>query len=188
MHWVDIRGFTAYQISNTGLVRSRRRTVTQISRWGREMVRVYDACNMKPRLNKQGYLYLTLSKDGKSKTYKIHRLVAQHFVDGYEEGLCVNHIDGNKINNAADNLEWITLGDNIRHAIALKLKPDIQFGENSPACIGYIEAINEYGEVTHTFAGERECRSLGFTPAGVSATMSGIQKTHRNKTFRIKGK
>lgn len=46
----------------------------------------------------------------------VHRLVAEAFVEGYQEGFQVNHIDGNKVNNCADNLEWVSGSANIIHA------------------------------------------------------------------------
>jgi hypothetical protein len=53
---------------------------------------------------------------GKNKSVRIHRLVAEHFVDGFKEGLQVNHIDGNRLNNKATNLEWVTPRENIANA------------------------------------------------------------------------
>jgi|SRR5690554_3762970 len=57
------------------------------------------------------------NKDGKKKSPRIHRLVAEVFVDAVEGKPIVNHIDGNKLNNNADNLEWSTHSENIDHAI-----------------------------------------------------------------------
>ena len=56
------------------------------------------------------------------KRYFIHRLVAIHFCEGYSEELVVNHIDGNKNNNKATNLEWVTRSENDKHAYKMKLR------------------------------------------------------------------
>ena len=59
------------------------------------------------------YLNVILCKDNCQQTKSIHRLVAEHFVDGWFDGAVVNHIDGNNRNNRASNLEWTTTRDNI---------------------------------------------------------------------------
>ena len=69
---------------------------------------------LKPSLDRYGYLRVGLSKGGKTCTMFVHRLVAKAFCEGYEEGLTVNHIDENKINNVSSNLEWVSRGDNAR--------------------------------------------------------------------------
>lgn len=64
-----------------------------------------------------GYLVTTLFKNGKRRQHKVHRMVAEMFVEGYEDGLQVNHIDGDKKNNNFKNLEWCTDKENRLHAI-----------------------------------------------------------------------
>jgi hypothetical protein len=61
-----------------------------------------------------GYLEVAQMAGGKRRKYRVHRLVAQAFVPGYFEGASVDHKDGNKLNNRADNLEWVTLSENTR--------------------------------------------------------------------------
>ena len=64
--------------------------------------------------NERGYCVVGLWKNNIGRKYYIHRLVAIAFVEG-DHSLTVNHIDGNKLNNTPDNLEWITKADNTRH-------------------------------------------------------------------------
>lgn len=59
------------------------------------------------------YLNIILCRDDGQYTKSIHRLAAEHFVDGYFEGAVPNHIDGNNRNNASTNLEWVTVRENI---------------------------------------------------------------------------
>ncbi len=73
---------------------------------------------LKPAPNGQGYLGVGLCKDGKSKTTKVHRLVALHFVEGHFEGAAVNHLDEVKTNNNYINLEWLSIGDNVRYSLS----------------------------------------------------------------------
>ena len=62
-----------------------------------------------------------LSYNGTIKGYYLHRVVAEHFIDNPENLPEVNHIDGDFYNNKADNLEWISKLDNMRHASENKL-------------------------------------------------------------------
>jgi hypothetical protein len=59
---------------------------------------------------------------GGQTTVTVHRLVARAFCEGYADHLEVNHKDGDKLNNAADNLEWVTKSENIKHAHKLGLR------------------------------------------------------------------
>ena len=68
---------------------------------------------LKPRKDTNGYLCVDLCKNGKRKTFRIHRLVAIHFIDNLENKPCVDHIDGNKKNNNIDNLRWVTQIENL---------------------------------------------------------------------------
>lgn len=103
--WRDIQGYEGnYMVSNYGRVKSLPRKTAHI--------RI-----LKPRLDKGGYLYLGLTKDGKPKTYKVHRLVGNAFIPNPENKYSINHIDGKKINNMVFNLEWATRKEQARHAV-----------------------------------------------------------------------
>ena len=71
--------------------------------------------------NSVGYRRVTLYMPFKQR-YFVHRLVAEHFCNGYAKDLVVNHIDGNKTNNTSDNLEFITRSENDLHAYRLGLR------------------------------------------------------------------
>lgn len=95
-----------YEISNLGNVR-RLRFIN--SRHNFEKIRM-----CKQTLNTWGYMTVNLSKNGKSNTKRVHRLVATTFLG--DSNLQVDHIDGNKQNNRLDNLEYVTPKENTNRA------------------------------------------------------------------------
>lgn len=70
-----------------------------------------------------GYICVTLIKNGKTKFTGIHRLIASAFIPNPENKPEVNHKDGNKHNNSIDNLEWNTSSENKKHAFNIGLNP-----------------------------------------------------------------
>ena len=71
---------------------------------------------LKPGVNTRGYKQVVLYKDNKHKNITIHRLIALTFINNPDNKLEVNHIDGNKLNNKIENLEWCTSSENHIHA------------------------------------------------------------------------
>lgn len=84
---------------------------------------------MKPFLN-GGYERMQLTKDKVRKKILTHRLVAMAFLPNVYKKPCINHKDGNKLNNRFSNLEWCTIQENNKHSIDNNLKTDK--GEDSP--------------------------------------------------------
>jgi hypothetical protein len=83
-----------------------------------------------PTLNSRGYLEVSAKLGDKRPKMSVHRLIAIAFVLGYADGLSVNHINGNKLDNRPENLEWVTLAENTRHQWRTGLV-DLN-GENAP--------------------------------------------------------
>lgn len=108
--WLPIVGFEGhYEVSSHGRVKSIDKQPTD---------RVYTGKVLIPSLDKQtGYLGVRLCLNGRRHSRRVHRLVAEAFIDEADGKLHVNHIDGDKLNNSAENLEWVTPYENIRHAI-----------------------------------------------------------------------
>ena len=99
----EIKNFPKYYISKCGKVySSKSKKVLSIN------------------LNSVGYKIIILYNK-RLKNISIHRLVAETFIPNPNNKPCVNHIDGNKLNNHISNLEWCTYSENNKHAIKLGL-------------------------------------------------------------------
>lgn len=114
--WKDIPGYEGiYQASTLGNIRTVEGKITSNKRYS---VRRWKQRILKPKSPKsdgyRGDLRVSLWKDGASKDFLVARLVAMTWVKGYGDDMTVNHIDGNYLNNRIDNLEWVSLRDNIR--------------------------------------------------------------------------
>ena len=97
--WKPIAGYEGlYEVSNTGMVRKLRFINNRANK-----EKVFD---IKPKNNGTGYLKVFLYKGGKARQMLVHRLVAEAFIEKQDGKGFVNHKDGNKHNNSADNLEW----------------------------------------------------------------------------------
>ena len=70
---------------------------------------------MKPGLDKDGYYRITLSKDKKTKTFRLHRLIANAFIPNPDNKPCVDHINRNRIDNRIENLRWVSYKENSRN-------------------------------------------------------------------------
>jgi hypothetical protein len=69
---------------------------------------------LRPYVARNGYREVSILFSGKRTKYRVHRLVAQAFVAGHFDEAVVDHIDGDKLNNCADNLEWVTRSENTK--------------------------------------------------------------------------
>jgi hypothetical protein len=113
--WKDIKDYEGlYQVSNLGKVKS--------LKFGKEKI-------LKPGKSKKGYLAVVLCDNTIRKTFKVHRLIALTFIDNLHNKPQINHINGIKLDNRVDNLEWCTNGENGKHAFDNGLRIP-QKGEN----------------------------------------------------------
>ena len=97
--WKPISNYPDYFVSNLGRVRN--------ARTGRIL-----KFRIAGGTTGGAYFQVTLSQDGKRKSFYAHRLVANAFIPKTNNTLEVNHIDGNHFNNNVDNLEWVTHTEN----------------------------------------------------------------------------
>lgn len=121
-NWRPIAGYEGiYEISDNGQVKS------LVTRWPSINNRI-----LKHNKTTGGYHCLCLYKNKKRTSFLVHRLVALAFLAPCLSAHCVNHKDGNKDNNAVENLEWVTPLDNVLHALkkGFRKKPTGVFGEH----------------------------------------------------------
>lgn len=160
--WKDVPGYEGcYQVSNLGNVKNLRR-IDSNNRLKRERILKKVPCN--------GYERVHLSKCGETEWLLVHRLVAAAFVPQKEGCGIVNHIDNNKANNTAVNLEWTTYKGNMQHAAKqgrMRYNPEnlqkAQLSREIP-----VIAIEGEKRVVYKSAAEAG-RELGVTPGHIAA-------------------
>lgn len=76
--------------------------------------------NLSPRLGRSGYMEVRLKKDGKVSHKSLHRLLAIAFIPNPENKPCIDHIDGNRMNNKIENLRWCTSKENSNNPVSLR--------------------------------------------------------------------
>lgn len=160
--WRDIRGYIgSYQISNFGRTKSFFKDKAKI---------------LKPFVDKDGYLQVTLGRNNK---FKIHRLVARAFIPNHEDKPQINHIDGNKMNNYVGNPEWNTSTENNRHAVKFGL---MKSGEDFPDAkltneqVAWCRRVHIYGD--REFGTNALARKLGVSSSAMYLLLKG--KTYKN--------
>lgn len=115
--WKDIPNYEGiYQVSNLGRIRSLDRYYKIRNSSGTIHYNFCKGKILKISKDINGYLHITLYKDANRKIFRVHQLVALCFIENPENKPQVNHIDGNKENNRADNLEYCTIRENHLHA------------------------------------------------------------------------
>ena len=166
--WKDISGYEGlYQVSNKGRVKSLGRMVSK----GQKGERFEKEIILKQVDNTHGYLVVSLSKDGKAKNYRVHRLVASAFIPNSENKPFINHIDENKYNNEVGNLEWVTAKENSNHGTLKKRLSEMQ----SMPVIG----TNIKSSETIKFPSVTSTKEAGFLPQHVSKVANGKRNTHK---------
>lgn len=162
--WKTIKGFENYRVSNTGRVYSLSKNKV-----------------MKPCIINSGYQVISLVDRGVRKHMLVHRLVALNFIDNPLNKPQVNHIDGDKLNNHVDNLEWTTVSENINHNKVLG-RLDTHTAREALNKV-QTKAVNqldiETGKVIATYNTIREaCKKTGSQDGKITMVCQGKRNSH----------
>lgn len=164
--WTDIKGYEGYyQISNLGRVKSLERKHSN-GKIDTHLV----------KLSKRNYYTVTLWKNGKGKTYSIHRLVAEHFIPNPNNYKFVNHKDENKYNNSIDNLEWCTQFYNNNYGTARERQSNTRKEKYKSG-----KLIPKYKKVI-CITTNLEFKSIKEAAEFYKTTRSGIARSCKNNT------
>lgn len=120
----EITGFEGYCVTESG-----------------EVMNLKTKRTLKFDVNNCGYRRVTLSKDGKTKRFFVHRLVALHYLPNPAGSEVVNHKDGDKLNNNVDNLEWCSSSRNRLHAFEVGLCGKGEAHHNSRVSNMHVEQV-----------------------------------------------
>jgi hypothetical protein len=164
----DIQGFEGlYQVSNLGNVKS-----LNYNHTGKEKI-------LKPAKNNKGYLMVNLYKEGKQKTCKIHRLVAQSFIENPQNLPQVNHKNEIKTDNASSNLEWCT--NEYNNNYGTRNQRVAESNTNNPNKSKPVLCV-ETGKI-YSSTNEVQ-RELGFSQGNISSACRGKYKQAYGYTWK----
>ena len=170
--WKDVKGYKGlYQVSNLGRIRSvGRNTIDKIG-----IKRHKNGKILKQYTNQSGYLQVKLYKNKKWKTISSHRIVCIAFINEPKKET-VNHKNGIKTDNRAENLEWATRSENINHAIRIGLKKNKHGIEHKQS--KYIIQLTRSGNYIKTHYGIHEAgRDTGIQWQNISKVLRGVRGT-----------
>ena len=185
--WKPVVGFEGrYDVSNMGRVRS--------------LINNCENLRAEPKirkltLGKSGYFYVVLWDHGNNKVLRVHRMVAEAFLEKPDNAECVNHVNGIKTDNRVENLEWCTLSENTLHAIRLGLVVDPashfhtkgRHGKDHPTS----KPVEQY-TLDGEFIGEYEscveaANRLGFVANNIQRCAHGKRRTAHGYRWKYKG-
>lgn len=161
--WLETKDFSDYEVSNMG--RLRRKTKNG-----------YKYQKLSTR-DKDGYVKASMNKDGKRHYLRMHRIVADNFIENPDFKPVVNHKNGIKDDNRAENLEWSTISENTQHGFDTLGRIGQNGGTNQR-----VKVLYDSGEI-FCFNSQLECsKFLGLSLSYVSSTIKRDEENKKRKT------
>ena len=155
----DYKGL--YAVSNFGRVKS-----LNYNRTGKERI-------LKLFQTEKGYQFIGLRKDNQRKMFRINRLVAHMFLDGYFEGAEVDHINIDRADNRAKNLRWVTHEENCNNPLTRKNKS--KNNPNNKKVLGYSLTDTKVIILQST----QQANKFGFSQGCINECCNGKRKSHK---------
>lgn len=178
--WKPIKNYEdLYEVSNIGRVKSLQHEIAQVDRYGNKTIHIYSEKIHKGYYDRTtGYRKIQLYKNGKPSMAYIHRLVAEAFCDNPNNYDIVDHKNGRKLDNRANNLRWVTQKTNIRNAIEHGHK---YYSQKTTGVYEGITQSIECAELNKKFSTLREAAIYLKTYENLSAPWQTIKKNiHRS--------
>lgn len=170
--WRDVPGYEGrYQVSDLGRVKA----LSRIQMGGSGPRRVRERVLAQQTIN-SGYQIVHLHSDNERSARTVHRLVAEVFCAGFAADLDVNHIDGDKKNNKATNLEWLVRTANHDHAVSIGLNPAAVRVRGRPLAGGPSIEFDSMSQAALQLIGRRSA-------SAISACIRGAQRTAYGYTW-----
>lgn len=167
--WKDVVGYEShYIVSSMGRVASVKKG------------RLY---MMNPYKSKGGYMIVSLLIDSRRKCMKVHRLVAMSFIPNPECKDTVNHIDEVKSNNSLQNLEWMTMVENMNHGT--RNKRISEKNKNNKKTSKKLLQIDDEGNVVKVWPSIKEASRAGFERRNISLVYRGKRKSHKGFAWEL---
>lgn len=175
--WKPIKGYEGlYEVSSEGRVKSMSRTVNAPR--GRTLE--LPERMMSLTKEKEGYLVVGLRINGKLSQKRVHRLVAEAFIDNPLNKTQVNHINEVKNDNRLENLEWVTPKENTNHGTCIERRAN----KLSIAVVGICKETSE--EIV--FTSSMEAQRNGFSATSITACCKGRRKSHKGYIWKYLSK
>lgn len=173
--WLPVKEYEVlYEVSNLGNVRSLGNGNSNNS-----IKRI-----LSPGLNKSGYLTVVLYKNGKGKSFLVHRLVAEAFLPNWFDYTQVNHIDEDKTNNNVDNLEWCDHNYNCNYGTRNKRAAEKL--SNREDCSKPILQLTKTGELVREWPSIHEAGRNGFEISNICYCCKGNRNHHKGYIWKYK--
>lgn len=178
--WIPVKGYEGlYEVSGIlGKVRS-------LNYRGHGRVKI-----MEGNHTEKGYVRLILSKNGKTDTFREHRIVAEHFRPNPFNKPEVNHINEIKDDNRACNLEWVTHIDNCNHGTRNervgKAQSKLKKGVFNTKCSKPVLQYTKTGEFVREWASTMECGRNGFNQGAVCRCCLGEKPQYKGYIWKYK--
>lgn len=190
--WKNAVGYESlFEVSNFGRIKSKDRHIV-VKNHGQEYPGIKKGKLLSPGITNKGYRVINVPNGKyKHKLVFLHRMIAMTFIPNPNNKPQVNHIDGDKLNNRVDNLEWVTCAENIQHAYKTGLNPGPKpwkgkYGKDHFRSIP-VSAYDRAGNLVKEYENLTiAAHDVGMdSPTHISACLHGRRKTAKGYVWRI---